>query len=112
VQVVVRHGMPAPPEVVFNTATDPNRADAWLPGPIRAAGLERPTAMRDGPSEVLSAEWTTGDTVSASIEVRPDPAGGADVALGLSGSEPGLTELAERSLADLAREVDENLTPG
>jgi hypothetical protein len=111
VRVVARHGMPEPPEVVFNTATDPNRADAWLPGPIRAAGVERPTAMREGPSEVLSAEWTAGE-ISAAIEVRPDPAGGAAVALGLSGSEPGLTELAERSLADLAREVADNITPG
>ncbi len=31
-------GISAPPEVVFNTAIDPNRMSAWLPEPLRADG--------------------------------------------------------------------------
>ena len=34
-------GMSAPPEVVFNTATDPARASAWLPEPLRGDGARR-----------------------------------------------------------------------
>ena len=35
-------GMSAPPEVVFNTAIDPDRAAAWLPEPLRQDGTAVP----------------------------------------------------------------------
>ncbi|MFI6763011.1 hypothetical protein ACIBF5_28160 [Micromonospora sp. NPDC050417] len=104
-------GMDAPPEVVFNTATDPDRVDAWLPAPLRRDG-GAPARVTD----TLGAHWeTTGSpTWSARLHVRPTDAGGAEVRLELEADPPdhGLDQLADESLVNLAREVEENLTPG
>ncbi|MCW6009002.1 hypothetical protein K1W54_31335 [Micromonospora sp. CPCC 205371] len=89
--------MSAPPEVVFNTATDPARS-GWLPGELRTA---RPEVDIDR----LSARWQH----RAMLTVRPNPAGGADVELQVDG---GAGDAAARALDDLARAVDDNLTAG
>ncbi|WP_229403166.1 hypothetical protein [Micromonospora okii] len=104
-------GMSAPPEVVFNTATDPDRAAAWLPEPLRTDGDSRP----DVSAGQLRARWGSDSAPgwSAEIQVEPADAGGARVRLDLAGAsgqpDPGL---ADQTLASLAREVADNLTAG
>lgn len=105
-------GMSAPPEVVFSTATDPDRASAWLPEPLRHDGDERPEVGSEG----MRARWTstTAPGWCAEIEVEPADAGGARVRLDLA-AEPAdraVDGLADQTLANLAREVAENLTAG
>ncbi|MCX4470400.1 hypothetical protein C5N14_23570 [Micromonospora sp. MW-13] len=104
-------GMSAPPEVVFSTATDPDRAAAWLPQPLRSDGASRPD-VSTGP---LRARWASASAPEWSAEIRVEPAdaGGALVRLDLAGAsgqaDPGL---ADETLANLAREVADNLTAG
>ncbi|MFF3865030.1 hypothetical protein [Micromonospora sp. NPDC001898] len=104
-------GMSAPPEVVFNTATDPDRAAAWLPQPLRSDGRSRPDVS---PGQ-MRARWASASAPGWSAEIRVEPAdaGGARVQLDLAGAsgqaDPGL---AEETLANLAREVADNLTAG
>lgn len=102
--------MPAPPEVVFNTATDPARFGAWLPGPLRAGG---------GPAEdtdTLRALWPPERFApwSAVVQVRQVDPAGAIVEFELDGDLPDvrLVELADESLACLAEQVADNLTAG
>ncbi|SCG51810.1 SRPBCC family protein [Micromonospora coxensis] len=101
-------GMSAPPEVVFSTATDPDRVSAWLPEPLRVDGGERPQTS----AEQLRARWSSGSAPgwSAEIQVEPADAGGSRVRLDLSGD--GADGLADETLANLAREVADNLTAG
>jgi uncharacterized protein YndB with AHSA1/START domain len=108
----VERGMSAEPEVVFNTATDPDRASAWLPEPLLIDGAVRPETVPDE----LRARWN-GDSApgwSAEIRVESEDAGGARVRLDLTGgSDHQATEaLAGEVLDNLAREVAENLTAG
>ncbi|MFB9239289.1 hypothetical protein ACFFWC_27780 [Plantactinospora siamensis] len=101
-------GMSAPPEVVFNTAIDPNRVDAWLPERLRD-GSRRPEW-----DAKLTARWSV-DGWSARLWVRPETPGGALVCLELvadGSDEARLTDLAETTLANLAREVADNLNAG
>ena len=104
-------GMDAPPEVVFNTATDPARA-AWLPAPLRRDSVRTPNLA----SAELHAQWSTGSAPawSARLQVRAVDSGGATARLDLEAdtAEHRLSEIADESLANLAREVDDNLTPG
>ncbi|MFK3983681.1 hypothetical protein ACI2K4_25280 [Micromonospora sp. NPDC050397] len=104
-------GMDAPPEVVFNTATDPDRVGAWLPAPLRTDG-GTPARV----TGALGAHWETRGSPnwSARLQVRSTDAGGANVRLELEADQPdrGLDRLADESLVNLAREVAENLTPG
>ncbi|WP_328343600.1 hypothetical protein [Micromonospora sp. NBC_00421] len=103
--VRAERGMSAPPEVVFSTATDPDRTDAWLPGTLRADG-PAPTTRSD---HELRARWD-GPDGAAELQVAPADAGGARVRLELpAGSADGL---ADESLVNLEREVAENLTAG
>ncbi|MDG4789482.1 hypothetical protein O7626_26760 [Micromonospora sp. WMMD1102] len=112
VSASAERGFSAPPEVVFSTATDPDRVSAWLPEPLRAEGRPGPELVADD----LRANW--GDTGSsdwsAQLEVSPVDAGGAVVRLDLAAdpAQRRLDEIADESLASLAREVDDNLTPG
>ncbi|MEH1015869.1 hypothetical protein V6U90_22505 [Micromonospora sp. CPCC 206060] len=105
-------GMSAPPEVVFNTATDPDRATAWLPPALRSDGQCRPDRM-DGE---LRARWTSSAAPgwSAELSVHPGNAGGSQVRLTLDAGpdQRQLDGLAEETLDSLAREVAENLTAG
>lgn len=114
-------GLSAPPEVVFNTATDPHRAAAWLPLPLRACGAAHP----DRSDGQLQARWAGSAPPgwSAELTVRPAGPGGAQAQFTLQApqdvgpdpEQPGesrLTALADESLTNLAREVAENLTAG
>jgi uncharacterized protein YndB with AHSA1/START domain len=104
-------GMSAPPEVVFNTATDPDRLAAWLPRPLRLNG-SRPAVE----NATLNARWRGGSVEpwSAVLQVRPVAAGGAIVRLELEAALPDdrLVEIADQSLADLASHVADNFTAG
>ncbi|MBO4205510.1 hypothetical protein [Micromonospora echinofusca] len=110
--VHAERGMSAPPEVVFNTATDPDRAAAWLPPTLRADGQCRPERS-DGE---MRAVWTSSAAPdwSAELVVHPENAGGSRVRLALdAGPERRhLDGLADETLDSLAREVAENLTAG
>ena len=103
--------MSAPPEVVFNTATDPDRLAAWLPVPLRIDG-NRPAVEMD----VMRARWRTGSAErwSAAFQVHPVAAGGAIVRLELAAELPEdrLAAIADEALASLARHVADNLTAG
>jgi hypothetical protein len=101
-----QRGMSAPPEVVFNTATNPDRIDGWLPEPLRAQGRPR---QLDG----MGARWESAGW-SAVLTSEPAEPGGARVRLDLGGSLPEeqLTRLAGECLAHLAEYVDDNLTAG
>ena len=104
-------GMSAPPEVVFSTATDPDRASAWLPEPLRGDGS--PAAEISG--EELRARWdATADDWSAEIQVEPADSGGARIQLDLADGSGGTgpDQMADESLANLAREVADNLQAG
>ncbi|WP_341717301.1 hypothetical protein QQG74_25920 [Micromonospora sp. FIMYZ51] len=99
-------GVSAPPEVVFNTATDPQRSPAWLPEPLLSAS-------RDGNAEQLWARWEASSTAwSAELTVEPVDAGGARLRLDLVGDDQGTDRLAEEALTNLAREVADNLQAG
>ncbi|GGM18896.1 MULTISPECIES: hypothetical protein [Micromonospora] len=105
-------GMSAPPEVVFSTATDPDRVAGWLPEQLRTDGDQRPEVDADR----LSARWGSASAPgwSAEIQVEPAAAGGARVRLDLAG-DPGdqvSDGLADRTLENLARTVADNLTAG
>lgn len=101
--------MSEPPEVVFNTAIDPDRAAAWLPEPLRQDGHRRPEVIS---IEQMRATWYSDSAPgwSAEIQVEPVDAGGARVRLDLAGGDS--DGLADQTLANLAREVADNLTAG
>lgn len=102
-------GMSAPPEVVFNTATDPDRFAAWLPAPLRNRDRPKMTI------EHMHAHWTPdGHDWSAELWVQQANPGGAMVRLELRGDLPDrqLGEIADQSLVQLARHVADNLTAG
>jgi hypothetical protein len=100
-------GMSAPPEVVFNTATDPDRSSAWLPEELRRSGTHRVEVLD---AEDLRARWSSEAAGwSADIDVEPADAGGARVRLDLAGTDHGM---ADEILASLAREVSDNLNAG
>ncbi|WP_229406675.1 hypothetical protein [Micromonospora sp. NBRC 110038] len=106
-----QRGMSAPPEVVFSTATDPDRAAAWLPEPLRSDGDSRPEVDAGD----LRAWWRSDSAPGWSAEIRVEPAdaGGARVRLDLAGAAGGAEAgLADEILANLAREVADNLTAG
>lgn len=110
--MVVRaeRGMSAPPEVVFNTATDPSRFATWLPPDLRPDG-HRPVMVADD----LRACWTPDSNEwSAELQVGQLAAGGAVARLELAADLPDdrLAEIAEESLTRLARHVADNLTAG
>ena len=98
-------GISAPPEVVFSTATDPNRISAWLPEPLLSAAP-------DGDPDGLRARWSARETDwTAELRVDPQDSGGTRARLDLSGDgQP--ERLADEALANLAREVADNLQAG
>lgn len=107
-------GISAPPEVVYNTATDPHRAD-WLPAALRHDG-----ARTDGSGEELSAEWRSDATPdwSARLRVEAADAGGTRVRLDVTADaeqengDQELADVADGSLDELSRLVADNLTAG
>jgi hypothetical protein len=107
--------MSAPPEVVFNTAIDPDRVGAWLPAPLGEGEYRRPE--QDTTEETFDARWDCGPRGgwSARLQVVPLDPGGATARLEVD-ADPSdqrqLARIADESLARLAREVADNLTAG
>jgi hypothetical protein len=121
--VTAQRGISAPPEVVFDTATDPARSAAWLPDPLRtvpgAAEFAATGGLDDPDPVAMRAEWHAEGDGSAGewtavLHVRRLPAGGAAVRLDLdgAGSRPARARMAQESLAALARAVADNLSAG
>jgi hypothetical protein len=100
-------GVSAPPEVVFGTATDPDRASAWLPEPLRADGASAEQLS----TEELRARWSAAGQWSAEIRVEPADAGGSRMRLDLTG-DADADRLADQALESLARAVADNLQAG
>ena len=101
-------GVSAPPEVVFNTATDPRRVSAWLPEPLLSG---EPTRAADAGQ--LRARWDARRTDwSAELRVEPVDAGGARVRLDLAGGGQETDRLADEALVNLVRAVADNLQAG
>lgn len=109
--VRIERGISAPPEVVFSTATDPDRLPAWLPGPLRQDGCRSELSGDD-----LSARWSTPDQSgwTAELTVTAVDAGGCTARLRLdagSADQP-LTDIADQALTRLAREVADSVAAG
>lgn len=100
-------GVSAPPEVVFNTAIDPDRTSAWLPEPLRADGTP---ATDISPTE-LAARWRAGGDWTAEIQIDPADAGGARIRLDLTGGDAP-DSLVDEALDNLAQAVADNLQAG
>jgi hypothetical protein len=101
-------GVSAPPEVVFNTATDPDRLSTWLPEPV-LAGDPSP----HGEPDRMRARWDARNTDWwAALQVDPADAGGCRIRLDLDGGGENAGRLAEEALENLAREVADNLQAG
>ncbi|GIJ38658.1 SRPBCC family protein [Micromonospora andamanensis] len=101
-------GVSAPPEVVFNTATDPDRISSWLPEQL-LSGDPAP----EGDAGELRARWTARRTDwSADLTVEPVDAGGSRLRLELAGGGEDVDRLADEVLDSLAREVADNLQAG
>lgn len=99
-------GMSAPPEVVVNTATDPDRRGAWLPGDWHAE------AQPDGDDDFsvrLTAPGEQGGT--GLLRVRAGDSGGSSVELRVDDPPAGLGA-PQQILHNLEREVVDNFNAG
>ncbi|HWH02007.1 MAG TPA: SRPBCC family protein [Pilimelia sp.] len=114
----------APPEVVFGTATDPDRWGRWLPSGV--------TLQRDGsdglrvqlpqgsqtvrwqvaPDELRVVARAEGQPWSGTLEVVPGAAGGSTARLAIDGDSGRLRPAAEQALARLEDEVADNFNAG
>jgi hypothetical protein len=110
-------GISAPPEVVFSTATDPDRLARWLPEPLRArAGEHRLSVLADR----MRVEWrpAADDGWSGFLQVEQLPAGGSLVEVttestgSAGGADDDVIKLLDGALTELDREVVDNLTAG
>ncbi|MFY1633491.1 hypothetical protein ACN27F_09450 [Solwaraspora sp. WMMB335] len=106
----VERGVSVPPEVAFDTATDPDRRTAWLPAPLRHSARAQRT-RGDG----LRARWRAPHGPwSAAVQVHPVQAGGAMVSLELDADLPHeqLIRIADETLTSLVRAISDNLNAG
>ena len=95
-------GISAPPEVVFNTATDPDRRSAWLPDGFDLG----PTSTSTSAFEV---ELRSGDSSTGSLAIQPGDSGGSSVDLTVpddGGAGP------DEILGSLDRAVSDNFNAG
>jgi len=95
-------GMSAPPEVVFSTATDPDRQGAWLPsgfdlGPASAGSAE------------FEVELRSDESATGSLAIQPGDSGGSTVDLTVPDGEGAGPEEILRSLD---RAVSDNFNAG
>jgi hypothetical protein len=104
-------GFSAPPEVVYNTVSDPDRRSGWLP-----PGLPPPDRAD---SDRMRLEWSPGKTAGRGgyLQVRSIPSGGAAVVWSMDDAladrtRTGLPRALDDALANLAREVADNLNAG
>jgi hypothetical protein len=94
--------MSAPPEVVFSTATDPDRRSAWLPEGFDLG----PTSTGTSAFEV---QLTAGTSVTGSLAIQQGDSGGSTVDLTVpddGGAGP------DEILGSLDRAVSDNFNAG
>jgi hypothetical protein len=94
-------GISAPPEVVFSTATDPDRRGAWLP-----AGLELGPVEQG--ADTLQVRLVADSADAGVLRVQQGASGGSSVDL----SVPDTGDAPEDILQDLDREVSDNFNAG
>lgn len=94
-------GISAPPEVVFSTATDPERRGAWLPGELQMGPVEQQ-------EDAFEVRLTAGSAQAGLLRVQPGASGGSSVDLSVpeDGAAP------EDILVNLDREVTDNFNAG
>jgi hypothetical protein len=112
-------GISAPPEVVFNTVTDPDRLAGWVPQQLRAKADEHEVSVV---AERLRVEWRPAgsDGWTGALQVRDGSAGGAQVEVTVeptgSPADPpdgdDVPSQLDGALTELDREVVDNLTAG
>ncbi|GIJ24337.1 hypothetical protein [Micromonospora lutea] len=101
-------GVSAPPEVVFNTASDPDRISSWLPEPLLSSD-----PAREADAGQLRVRWAARDVDwSADLQVEQGDAGGSRLHLELSGGGEDVDGLADETLHSLAGAVADNLQAG
>lgn len=122
-------GFDAPPEVVYNTLTDPDRANRWLPFEVRAERLDRGLRLAlpgtgqvfdvDTDAGTLALRWRSPDDdgLAARAHVDDGPAGGSEVHVSLSvpasvADEARVRSVLSATMRHLSRDVGDNLTAG
>ncbi len=100
----VARSMPAPPDQVFQVATDPSLAGRWLPASIGDTSLRTDGVRVDAGARRI--EFGAEGGLRGWLEVRPEPSGGSDVVFHAEGAE---SDAAPAELGDallrLANEV-------
>jgi uncharacterized protein YndB with AHSA1/START domain len=102
----------APPEVVYNTLTDPHRARRWLPPGLQIKGLAHAASATD-----LRLTWRTisGPEAGGTARVEGTPAGGSVVRVEIDAAEhhvAAVYELIADLMHNLERDVSDNFTAG
>ena len=94
-------GISAPPEVVFSTATDPDRRAAWLPAEL---------VVEPGGGGDLRARLIDAGAAAGELSVRPGDSGGSSVELRFDGDAG--ADSPDDILRALEREVADNFNAG
>jgi uncharacterized protein YndB with AHSA1/START domain len=120
----------APPEVVYNSVTDPNRAARWLPAGVRmsrpgphrahvdAAGQSTEYELVDTPADLrLSWRSVRPPHLSGEVRVGDAPAGGSRLDVTVTTADDGPSPAAVRRILGkisdrLHRDVSDNFTAG
>lgn len=129
-QISDTFGFTAPPEVVFNSLTDPDRADRWLPFGVRAERLDdhrvrlvaadaRAVFDIDTDVDNLGLSWRSPDDqrLHARVRVEDGPAGGSQLHVlismpaGTADEDQARSVLAE-TMRHLQRDVSDNFNAG
>jgi hypothetical protein len=102
------HAMAADADIVLNTAADPTRAAAWLPGDARRYEIsahpdEHEVRWRPVDHDGWSGRLRVTDRGAGASEAEPE------VRAGAARSEDA-RHVVDRALAGLAAEVDQNFT--
>ncbi len=119
----------APPEVVFSTLTDPERADRWAPPGVRVAWLDRERVRvsfgnsgmayevrRSG--EATALEWRRSGRADmhGTVTVEDGPAGGSVLRLDATVPDGAdverIRELVSGAIDQLRGDVADDVSPG
>lgn len=118
----------APPEVVYNSLTDPDRAHRWVPTGVRMRWLTGQRVRLEGPlgateydvtadTDDLRLTWqgTGTSMVRGTAEVLDGPAGGSQVRVTIDAPEHRATRV-RAIIGEIARhlqwDVSDNFNPG
>ncbi|GAA1763399.1 SRPBCC family protein [Luedemannella helvata] len=119
----------APPEVVFSTLTDPERADRWAPPGVRVAWLDRDRVrvsfgnsgtvyQTRRPDGAMVVEWRRSGQpdLHGTVTVEDGPAGGSVLRLDATvpdGANAGrIRELVSGAVDQLRGDVADEVSPG